>query len=303
MPAQATGPVRLVPGRARPQLPPTTAPARLDVKIPVRAGGGVMSAGHAQPLHGSDQRLQRVVGQPTRGQGRPGVYAADVTRRHPAGWRAARARASGLDRSPPPACCRPGPPLQALCLMAPDAPVRSGLQAVLIQTHLGSSRVNRLCPSRAEASRAKSTSTGGFGFQPEWATVAGCSVHGAARDSKASVCRQVQPVLAAWFQFVGMLTPLFAKFHVSAFREPSRKALPPTFSSPEFRAALGMFATGVTIVIAARSAWRTGRPDGQPVQPGVAGAAAGAVECRARPARWPPSAPARMLRHQHPLRL
>ena len=31
---------------------------------------------------------------------------------------------------------------------------------------------------------------------------------------------------------------------------PPRKALPPTFSSPEFRAALGMFATGVTIVTA-----------------------------------------------------
>jgi flavin reductase (DIM6/NTAB) family NADH-FMN oxidoreductase RutF len=39
---------------------------------------------------------------------------------------------------------------------------------------------------------------------------------------------------------------------------PPRQALPPSFSTPEFRAALGMFATGVTIVTA-RS------PDGQVV--------------------------------------
>lgn len=40
---------------------------------------------------------------------------------------------------------------------------------------------------------------------------------------------------------------------------PPRKALPPAFSAPEFRAALGMFATGVTIVTA-RSA--SGEPVG-----------------------------------------
>jgi flavin reductase (DIM6/NTAB) family NADH-FMN oxidoreductase RutF len=40
------------------------------------------------------------------------------------------------------------------------------------------------------------------------------------------------------------------KIHVLPAVTPPRKALPPTFSAPEFRAALGMFATGVTIVTA-----------------------------------------------------
>ncbi|MBA2960620.1 MULTISPECIES: flavin reductase family protein [Ramlibacter] len=39
---------------------------------------------------------------------------------------------------------------------------------------------------------------------------------------------------------------------------PPRKALPPTFSSQEFRSALGMFATGVTIVTAVTA-------EGQPI--------------------------------------
>ncbi|HYF17144.1 MAG TPA: flavin reductase family protein [Ramlibacter sp.] len=39
---------------------------------------------------------------------------------------------------------------------------------------------------------------------------------------------------------------------------PPRKALPPTFSPTEFRSALGMFATGVTIVTATT-------PEGQPI--------------------------------------
>ena len=40
------------------------------------------------------------------------------------------------------------------------------------------------------------------------------------------------------------------KIHASPSVTPPRKAHPPTFSAPEFRAALGMFATGVTIVTA-----------------------------------------------------
>jgi flavin reductase (DIM6/NTAB) family NADH-FMN oxidoreductase RutF len=40
----------------------------------------------------------------------------------------------------------------------------------------------------------------------------------------------------------------YMKFHVSASMNPPRKAQPPSFSAPEFRTALGMFATGVTIV-------------------------------------------------------
>jgi len=46
------------------------------------------------------------------------------------------------------------------------------------------------------------------------------------------------------------------KIHVFSQMNPPRKAQPPSFSMQEFRAALGMFATGVTIVTA-----RT--PDGQ----------------------------------------
>jgi flavin reductase (DIM6/NTAB) family NADH-FMN oxidoreductase RutF len=40
------------------------------------------------------------------------------------------------------------------------------------------------------------------------------------------------------------------KIHAISFVTPPRKAQPPSFSSQEFRAALGMFATGVTIVTA-----------------------------------------------------
>ena len=40
------------------------------------------------------------------------------------------------------------------------------------------------------------------------------------------------------------------KFHAIATVNPPRKAQPPSFSTPEFRTALGMFATGVTIVTA-----------------------------------------------------
>ncbi|MBX3585302.1 MAG: flavin reductase family protein [Ramlibacter sp.] len=40
------------------------------------------------------------------------------------------------------------------------------------------------------------------------------------------------------------------KFHGIRFVSPPRKAQPPAFSTLEFRAALGMFATGVTIVTA-----------------------------------------------------
>jgi flavin reductase (DIM6/NTAB) family NADH-FMN oxidoreductase RutF len=40
------------------------------------------------------------------------------------------------------------------------------------------------------------------------------------------------------------------KFHANRPVTPPRKAQPPSFSSQEFRAALGMFATGVTIVTA-----------------------------------------------------
>ena len=40
------------------------------------------------------------------------------------------------------------------------------------------------------------------------------------------------------------------KFHANSTVNPPRKALPPVFSGPEFRTALGMFATGVTIVTA-----------------------------------------------------
>jgi flavin reductase (DIM6/NTAB) family NADH-FMN oxidoreductase RutF len=40
------------------------------------------------------------------------------------------------------------------------------------------------------------------------------------------------------------------KFHANDAVNPPRKAQPPSFSSQEFRAALGMFATGVTIVTA-----------------------------------------------------
>jgi flavin reductase (DIM6/NTAB) family NADH-FMN oxidoreductase RutF len=40
------------------------------------------------------------------------------------------------------------------------------------------------------------------------------------------------------------------KFHATAPVNPPRKAQPPSFSSQEFRTALGMFATGVTIVTA-----------------------------------------------------
>jgi flavin reductase (DIM6/NTAB) family NADH-FMN oxidoreductase RutF len=46
------------------------------------------------------------------------------------------------------------------------------------------------------------------------------------------------------------------KIHANTIVNPPRKAQPPSFSSQEFRTALGMFATGVTIVTA-----RT--PDGQ----------------------------------------
>ncbi len=40
------------------------------------------------------------------------------------------------------------------------------------------------------------------------------------------------------------------KIHANSLVNPPRKAQPPSFSSQEFRAALGMFATGVTIVTA-----------------------------------------------------
>jgi flavin reductase (DIM6/NTAB) family NADH-FMN oxidoreductase RutF len=40
------------------------------------------------------------------------------------------------------------------------------------------------------------------------------------------------------------------KFHAKLLMSPPAKAQPPTFSPKEFRAALGMFATGVTIVTA-----------------------------------------------------
>ncbi|WP_194792843.1 flavin reductase family protein [Caenimonas koreensis] len=40
------------------------------------------------------------------------------------------------------------------------------------------------------------------------------------------------------------------KFHAKSRLNPPRKAQPPSFSSKEFRSALGMFATGVTIVTA-----------------------------------------------------
>src|SRR6476661_4935678 len=40
------------------------------------------------------------------------------------------------------------------------------------------------------------------------------------------------------------------KFHAIRLMNPSRQAQPPDFSAREFRAALGMFATGVTIVTA-----------------------------------------------------
>jgi flavin reductase (DIM6/NTAB) family NADH-FMN oxidoreductase RutF len=40
------------------------------------------------------------------------------------------------------------------------------------------------------------------------------------------------------------------KFHAIRLMNPPRQAQPPSFSAPEFRAALGMFATGVTIVTA-----------------------------------------------------
>jgi flavin reductase (DIM6/NTAB) family NADH-FMN oxidoreductase RutF len=40
------------------------------------------------------------------------------------------------------------------------------------------------------------------------------------------------------------------KFHANTSMTPPRQAQPPSFSSQEFRAALGMFATGVTIVTA-----------------------------------------------------
>jgi flavin reductase (DIM6/NTAB) family NADH-FMN oxidoreductase RutF len=40
------------------------------------------------------------------------------------------------------------------------------------------------------------------------------------------------------------------KIHANRSMNPPRKAQPPSFSSQEFRAALGMFATGVTIVTA-----------------------------------------------------
>ena len=40
------------------------------------------------------------------------------------------------------------------------------------------------------------------------------------------------------------------KFHANRFVNPPRQAQPPSFSKLEFRAALGMFATGVTIVTA-----------------------------------------------------
>ncbi|MBA3773045.1 MAG: flavin reductase family protein [Ramlibacter sp.] len=40
------------------------------------------------------------------------------------------------------------------------------------------------------------------------------------------------------------------KIHANGLVNPPRKAQPPSFSSQEFRAALGMFATGVTIVTA-----------------------------------------------------
>jgi flavin reductase (DIM6/NTAB) family NADH-FMN oxidoreductase RutF len=43
------------------------------------------------------------------------------------------------------------------------------------------------------------------------------------------------------------------KFHEIDLVSPPRKAQPPSFSSQEFRAALGMFATGVTIVTARTS--------------------------------------------------
>ncbi|WP_298933546.1 flavin reductase family protein [uncultured Ramlibacter sp.] len=48
------------------------------------------------------------------------------------------------------------------------------------------------------------------------------------------------------------------KFHANSSVTPPRQAQPPSFSTPEFRAALGMFATGVTIVTALT-------PEGQPI--------------------------------------
>jgi flavin reductase (DIM6/NTAB) family NADH-FMN oxidoreductase RutF len=71
------------------------------------------------------------------------------------------------------------------------------------------------------------------------------------------------------------------KIHAIATMTPPRRAQPPSFSPQEFRSALGMFATGVTIVTARRRR-PAGRPDGQLLQLGVAGAAAGAVEPGAR---------------------
>ena len=48
------------------------------------------------------------------------------------------------------------------------------------------------------------------------------------------------------------------KFHANPLMSPPSKAQPPTFSPKEFRSALGMFATGVTIVTAMTS-------DGKPI--------------------------------------
>ena len=46
------------------------------------------------------------------------------------------------------------------------------------------------------------------------------------------------------------LRPYYMKFHASSVMSPPRQAQPPSFSAHEFRTALGMFATGVTVVTA-----------------------------------------------------
>ena len=79
---------------------------------------------------------------------------------------------------------------------------------------------------------------------------------------------------------------------------PAARASPPL----EFRAALGMFATGVTIVTARDADGAPRRPDRQLVQLGVADAAAGAVEPVA-PRRLDAGLQRRLaLRDQHPRR-
>ena len=86
-----------------------------------------------------------------------------------------------------------------------------------------------------------------LGFGEHRDGVAGLAARNAAARLRRRPARRVRWCPATWGASFG---PYYMKFHATAPMSPPRQAQPPAFSPQEFRAALGMFATGVTIVTA-----------------------------------------------------